>query len=75
MARELGFVGKALIHPAQIGTVHSTFEPSADEIDYARKVVAAFEEADGQGPVAVDGKMVDPPVLGHSKRVLGIDPD
>lgn len=75
MARELGFVGKALIHPAQVGTVHSTFEPSAGEIDYARKVVAAFEEADGQGPVAVDGKMVDPPVLGHSKRVLGIDPD
>ena len=71
MARELGFSGKSVIHPAQIEVIHKAFEPTEEEQVFARKVVAAFAAADGEGPIAVDGRMVDPPVLAHAKRILG----
>jgi citrate lyase beta subunit len=71
MARELGFSGKSAIHPAQVEVIHKAFEPTEDEMVYARKVVAAFAAADGEGPIAVEGRMVDPPVLAHAKRILG----
>ena len=69
-ARELGFTGKALIHPGQIETVHRVFRPTEAEMAYARKVMVAFEQADAGGAVAVDGRMVDPPVLAHARRIL-----
>jgi citrate lyase beta subunit len=70
VARELGFVGKTLIHPGQIDVVHCAFEPTKAEKDYARRVVAAFDDAGGQGPITVDGRMVDAPVVGHARRIL-----
>ena len=72
LARDLGFTGKALIHPAQIEVVERGFRPTDAEVEYARRVVEAFEaaEAEGAGAVAVDGQMVDLPVVERARRVM-----
>ena len=72
LARDLGFTGKALIHPAQIEVVEKVFHPTDAEVEYARRVVAAFEaaEAEGAGAVAIDGQMVDLPVVERARRAL-----
>ena len=72
LARDLGFTGKGLIHPAQIEVVEGVFRPTDAEVEYARRVVEAFEaaEAAGAGAVAVDGQMVDLPVVERARRVL-----
>ncbi len=59
--RDLGFDGKTLIHPAQIEIANAAFAPSADEIDLARRQIAAYEEAlrEGQGVAVVDGRIVE----------------
>ena len=59
--RQLGFRGKLLIHPSQIEPVNRVFSPSEDEVEYARKVVEAFSEAEarGLGAISLDGKMID----------------
>lgn len=59
--RDMGFDGKTLIHPAQVEIANSAFAPSEDEIDLARRQIAAFEEteAQGQGVAVVDGKIVE----------------
>ena len=61
LARAMGFDGKQCIHPTQIAAVNTVFSPAADEIAWARSVVAAYEDATarGQGAVAVGGKMID----------------
>lgn len=71
-ARKLGYRGKSLIHPNQIETVHRVFTPSVQEIDYYRRVIAAFEAALARGSAAttVDGKLVDYAMVGMAKRVL-----
>lgn len=71
-ASALGFTGKAVIHPGQIETVHRAFRPAVEEVEYARRVVEAFEEAEtaGEGAVAVDGRMIDLPVVERARRVL-----
>ncbi len=72
LARDLGFTGKALIHPAQIEVVETVFRPTDAEVEYARRVVDSFEaaEAAGAGAVALDGEMVDLPVVERARRVL-----
>ncbi|WP_299946990.1 CoA ester lyase [uncultured Ruegeria sp.] len=59
--RDMGFDGKTLIHPAQVEIANTAFAPSEDEIDLARRQIAAFEEteAQGQGVAVVDGKIVE----------------
>ena len=59
--RQLGFRGKLVIHPSQIEPVNRVFSPSEDEIEYARKVVRAFKEAEakGLGAISLEGKMID----------------
>ena len=69
-ARELGFSGKTLIHPAQIETVHRVFHPTDEEVESARRVVEAFEAAPGEGTMAVDGRMVDLPVGKRAQWIL-----
>lgn len=68
-ARRDGFSGKLAIHPDQIGIIHEAFQPTAAEIDAARRVVAAFEDAN-DGVVALDGRMLDEPHLQHARRLL-----
>ena len=77
LARDLGFTGKALIHPAQIEVVETVFRPTDAEVEYARRVVEAFEaaEAEGAGAVAVDGQMVDLPVVERARRALQLVSD
>ena len=71
-ARRLGFSGKTLIHPGQIAVVNEIFSPTAEEVEEARRVVRAFDEAlaRGQGAVALDGRMLDAPVVDRARRVL-----
>lgn len=59
--RDMGFDGKSLIHPAQVEVTNTAFAPSPEEIDLARRQIAAFEEteAQGQGVAVVDGKIVE----------------
>jgi citrate lyase subunit beta / citryl-CoA lyase len=68
----LGFTGKAAIHPSQIPVIHEAFAPSAKEAAKAARVVAAAKDAAkrGLGVVAVDGKMVDAPVIAQAVRTL-----
>jgi citrate lyase beta subunit len=71
-ARRLGFTGKTLIHPGQIAVVNEVFSPTAAELGEARRVVHAFEEAlaKGHGAVALDGQMLDAPVVHRARRLL-----
>jgi citrate lyase beta subunit len=61
LARSLGYEGKWCIHPAQVGVVNEVFSPTEREIEWAKKVVAAYEEATsaGRGAISVEGQMVD----------------
>lgn len=67
--RRIGFGGKLCIHPKQVAVVNACFSPRPEEIEWARRVVAAYEAAGGAA-VAVDGKMVDKPVLLKAQRIL-----
>ncbi len=71
-AVELGYVGKQAIHPRQIDPIQSAFTPSAEAIERAQHIVsaAAANEAAGLGAFAVDGKMVDAPVIRAAQAVL-----
>ena len=68
-ARQLGFAGKACIHPAQVDVVNACFAPTAAEIEWAERIVAAFAQSAG-GAVRVEGRMVDRPVLLKAQAVL-----
>ncbi|MXX55193.1 MAG: CoA ester lyase [Gemmatimonadetes bacterium] len=68
-ARRLGYSGKVAIHPAQIEVIHEVFTPSAEEVERARRIVEA-DRAAGGGAVALDGRMVDRPVVEAARRVL-----
>lgn len=72
VAASLGYDGKFAIHPAQIPVIHRAFAPTQAEIEHARQVVAAFDEAvaAGQGAVALDGQMIDPPVAERARALL-----
>lgn len=71
-SRAFGFMGAFCIHPAQVPVLNSGFAPSAEEIDRARQVVAALEEAKrtGAASTALDGRMIDVPVADRAKRIL-----
>lgn len=70
--RRLGFIGKSLIHPGQVDTINEIFSPSAAEVTHARRVVKAFEEAQarGRGAIALDGKLLDQPIVERARRTL-----
>jgi citrate lyase subunit beta/citryl-CoA lyase len=71
-SRRLGFLGAAVIHPSQVAILNEEFAPSADEVGSARRIVAAYDEATaaGRGSIAVDGKMVDVPVVARAQETL-----
>jgi citrate lyase subunit beta/citryl-CoA lyase len=73
LARSLGFGGKVCIHPAQVETINRVFTPSEAELEWARRVLEAYREAlrEGRGAVALDGKMVDMPIVKRAERLLG----
>ena len=73
-ARSLGFDGKWCIHPAQIPVVNEAFSPTEKEVEWARKVVDAYEEANaaGSGSVSVDGQMVDAASIRMAQNTLDL---
>lgn len=68
-ARDMGFSGMLCIHPAQVPVIHAAFAPSADQIEWARRVLQAHQD-NGAGAFQIDGKMVDAPVIGLALRIL-----
>jgi citrate lyase beta subunit len=68
----LGFSGKQIIHPAQVEPVQEAFTPSAEAIAYAQRIVETFEasQREGRGAYALDGKMIDMPLLKNAQKVL-----
>lgn len=73
-ARDLGYRGKMVIHPRQIGIVNDVFTPAPEEIEHARRVLAAAAEAEreGRGAFSLDGKMIDRPLILQARLVLDI---
>jgi citrate lyase subunit beta/citryl-CoA lyase len=71
---EMGFDGKTLIHPSQVDVANSVWAPTEAEIDYARRVIDAFEEAtrDGRGVVTVDGRMIENLHVDNARRTLAV---
>lgn len=71
-SRRLGFKGRFAIHPAQIETINACYSPSAAEIAEARRIVAAFEEAEskGRGSTSLDGRVIDVPVVRRARALL-----
>jgi citrate lyase subunit beta/citryl-CoA lyase len=69
-----GFDGKTLIHPGQVEPCNAAFSPTDEEIDHARRVIAAFEEAQaaGSGVVTVDGRMIENLHVATARRVLAL---
>jgi len=72
--RSLGFAGKWCIHPSQLAVVNEVFAPSADEVEHARAVVAAFEDAQakGIGAVMLGDQFVEKPTVERAQRTLRI---
>jgi len=67
-----GFSGKQIIHPNQVAVVQEAFTPSDSAIDYAKRIVESFESSqkEGKGAYALDGKMIDMPLLKNAQKVL-----
>ena len=76
VARSLGFDGKWCIHPDQIETVNDVFSPTEEEVEWARKVVQAYEEANaaGRGAISVDGQMIDAASVKMARNTLDLAP-
>ncbi|KRC85715.1 citryl-CoA lyase [Achromobacter sp. Root83] len=70
LARSLGFLGKSCVHPSQIAIANEVFGFSADEVEQARRIVAASREQDGVGAFLLDGKMIDAPFVRRAQDVL-----
>lgn len=71
-SRRFGFDGASVIHPSGIPILNEEFTPSAEDVDHATRVVAAYAEAEkaGKGAITVDGKMIDVPVVIRAQRLL-----
>jgi citrate lyase subunit beta / citryl-CoA lyase len=73
-ARDLGFDGKTLIHPRQIEPCNQAFSPSAEEVEAARKIIAAFDqpENENKGVIQVDGRMIERLHAEMARRTVAI---
>src|SRR6185437_5814146 len=73
-AKHHGFAGKSCIHPSQVATANEVFMPDADEIAWARKVVASAVDAEtrGVGAYLVDGQMIDKPFVERARAMVAL---
>jgi len=71
-ARRDGFTAKAVIHPKHVDIVNQAMSPGAGDIEWAERVVAAFQAQPGAGVVKMDGRMVDKPHLLKARRILAL---
>ena len=74
MIKAMGFDGKSIINPRQIEVVNEIFAPKEKEIEKAKTIIAAIKEAEksGSGVIAVNGKMVDRPVVIRAQRTIDL---
>ena len=74
LGKSLGYKGKFAIHPAQLGPINEILSPLPEEVEYARRVVEAFEEAEahGRGATSLDGKMIDVPIVKRARNLLAM---
>ena len=72
LAAALGFQGKMCIHPDQITVTNAAFSPSTQQLSWARRVVAAFEEAEANGlaSIQLDGQFIDYPIVQRARQVI-----
>lgn len=70
----MGFDGKTLIHPSQVDIANDVWAPTADDVDYSQRVIAAFEQAtaEGRGVITVDGRMIENLHVDNARRVLAV---
>ncbi|MDP1675443.1 MAG: aldolase/citrate lyase family protein [Bacteroidota bacterium] len=73
-AKAIGFEGKGCIHPRQIKVIHEAFAPTQKEVEYAQRVVDAFNEAkqNGSGVISLGSKMIDAPVVKRAQHILSL---
>ena len=73
-SRRLGFSGMSLIHPAQISEVNAAFTPTAEEVDYCRRVIQAFDDARarGEGAIAFGGQLLDMPIVDRARQTMAL---
>ncbi|MFT5201502.1 MAG: citrate lyase subunit beta/citryl-CoA lyase [Candidatus Aldehydirespiratoraceae bacterium] len=76
-ARAMGYAGKLCIHPSQVAIANDVFTPSPEEVDRARRLLAAYDEASAGGIAAIDfeGQMVDEPVARQARQLLTLAED
>ncbi|KPU59514.1 hpcH/HpaI aldolase/citrate lyase family protein [Pseudomonas fluorescens] len=68
-ARDMGFGGALCIHPSQVAIIHQALKPSPEELHWARRIIEAASS--GEGVFMLDGQMVDAPVIGLARSILG----
>jgi citrate lyase subunit beta/citryl-CoA lyase len=71
-SRAEGFSGRLAIHPAQVEVINECYLPSAEEVELARSIVAAFEAEPDVGTIGIDGKMYDIPHLKQARNTLAL---
>lgn len=73
LGKQLGYQGKMAIHPGQVAPINTAYSPTEEEIAWARRLVAAFAEAERQGLAALnfEGTMVDYPIVERARRLIG----
>jgi citrate lyase subunit beta/citryl-CoA lyase len=71
-ARRLGFAGKSCIHPSQVPLANEVFQPTEDEVGFARRVLTAWQEAErsGLGAITVEGRMIDKPFVVRARAMV-----
>ena len=74
LGKDLGYKAKLAIHPSQLDPINQIYSPSVEELDYAKKVIAASEEAEkmGRGATSIDGTMIDAPVVKRARQILDV---
>ena len=72
LGKKLGYTGKSVVHPSQVSIVHEIYTPSEEEIDNAKAIFAAYEDAlkCGSGVTSLNGKMIDKPMVTRAMAVL-----
>jgi len=75
VGKKLGYTGKTIIHPKQIAAVNAIFSPTGSELDWARKVIDAYEPAlqKGRGAILLDGSLVDMVHFRRAKDILRVN--
>jgi citrate lyase subunit beta/citryl-CoA lyase len=73
-ARAMGYAGKLCIHPGQVAIANEAFVPTAEEVDRAQRLLAAYETASATGVAAIDfeGQMVDEPLATQARRIISL---